>query len=176
PLVNNHGLMKLAKAMLLLAIVVFMVNWIATSDRVTLLGYRFTLLSAAAFYLAVGSIVATILAVVLTAERKRLAYGLLIPVAIAVLLRFVLTANFGLPDVQTSLWGGLLVTLVVAVVGIVASLPIGILLALGRQSQMPAVRLLSVIFIEFWRGVPLIPVLFMANFMLPLFLPRSEEH
>jgi len=79
----------------------------------------------------------------------------------------------GLPKVDTSQWGGLLITLVVAAVGIVASLPLGILLALGRRSSMPAVRILSVIFIEFVRGVPLITVLFMASVMLPLFVPES---
>ena len=77
------------------------------------------------------------------------------------------------PKVDTTLWGGVLVTIVVAAVGIVASLPIGILLALGRRSHMPAVRLLSVIFIEFVRGVPLITVLFMASVMLPLFVPEA---
>jgi general L-amino acid transport system permease protein len=77
----------------------------------------------------------------------------------------------GLPDVPTSLWGGILVTIVVATVGIVASLPLGILLALGRRSHMPAVRLASITFIEFVRGVPLITVLFMASVMLPLFVP-----
>ena len=64
-------------------------------------------------------------------------------------------------------------TIVVASVGIVVSLPLGILLALGRRSRMPAVRLLSVIFIEFVRGVPLITVLFMAGVMLPLFVPEQ---
>ncbi len=78
---------------------------------------------------------------------------------------------FGLPYVETPLWGGLLVTLVISYVGIVTSLPIGILLALGRRSKMPAVKLLSVIFIETVRGVPLVVVLFMASFMLPLFVP-----
>lgn len=77
----------------------------------------------------------------------------------------------GLSDVPTSLWGGILVTIVVSAVGMVASLPLGVLLALGRRSKLPIVRLLSVIFIEFVRGVPLITVLFMANTMLPLFLP-----
>jgi general L-amino acid transport system permease protein len=77
----------------------------------------------------------------------------------------------GLPYVETRLWGGLLVTLVIAVTGIVASLPLGILLALGRRSTLPIVRILSVVFIEFWRGVPLITVLFFATYMLPLFLP-----
>ncbi|HBA41691.1 MAG TPA: amino acid ABC transporter permease [Alphaproteobacteria bacterium] len=81
--------------------------------------------------------------------------------------------SFGLPHVETALWGGLLVTLVVAVVGIVASLPLGILLALGRRSDMPVVRMFCIGFIELWRGVPLITVLFMASVMLPLFLPEG---
>jgi general L-amino acid transport system permease protein len=79
----------------------------------------------------------------------------------------------GLSTVDTSLWGGALVTIVVATVGIVAALPIGICLALGRRSNMPMVRTLSIIFIEFVRGVPLITVLFMASVMLPLFVPDA---
>ncbi|MGB3810779.1 MAG: amino acid ABC transporter permease [Parvibaculum sp.] len=79
----------------------------------------------------------------------------------------------GLPRVDTDRWGGLLVTLVVAVTGIVASFPIGILLALGRRSEMPVIRVFSVAFIEFWRAVPLVTVLFMASVMLPLFLPEG---
>jgi general L-amino acid transport system permease protein len=79
----------------------------------------------------------------------------------------------GLAPVDTTLWGGMLVTIVVASVGIVVSLPLGILLALGRRSHMPAVRLFSVIFIEFVRGVPLVTVLFMASVMLPLFVPEE---
>jgi general L-amino acid transport system permease protein len=78
---------------------------------------------------------------------------------------------FGLPEVETSSWGGLTVTLVVAVTGIVFSLPLGILLALGRRSELPIVRSASIAFIELWRGVPLVTVLFMASVMLPLFLP-----
>ena len=87
----------------------------------------------------------------------------------------VLAIPVGLEHVETNIWGGLLVTLVIAIVGIVASLPIGILLALGRRSDMPAVKLLCVIFIEFWRGVPLVTVLFMSSVMLPLFLPSGVE-
>ena len=71
------------------------------------------------------------------------------------------------------LWGGIFVSLLVALVGIVFSLPLGVLLALGRRSRLPVVRLASVVFIEFVRGVPFITVLFMANFMLPLFLPDN---
>ena len=79
----------------------------------------------------------------------------------------------GLPIVDSGLWGGLLVTLVVSVTGIVTSMPIGIALALGRRSTIPLIRFFSVGFIEFWRGVPLITVLFFATYMLPLFLPGN---
>jgi general L-amino acid transport system permease protein len=79
----------------------------------------------------------------------------------------------GLPVVDTRLWGGLLVTLVVSVTGIVTSMPVGIALALGRRSTIPLIRVFSVAFIEFWRGVPLITVLFFATYMLPLFLPGN---
>jgi general L-amino acid transport system permease protein len=79
----------------------------------------------------------------------------------------------GLPLVDTRLWGGLLITLVVAVTGIVGSMPIGIALALGRRATIPLIRVFSVAFIEFWRGVPLITVLFFATYMLPLFLPGN---
>lgn len=79
----------------------------------------------------------------------------------------------GLPIVDTRSWGGLLVTLVVSVTGIVASMPVGMILALGRRSTIPLIRLFSIAFIEFWRGVPLITVLFFATYMLPLFLPGN---
>ncbi len=91
------------------------------------------------------------------------------------IVSFILLSGWpaiGLRTVDTTLWGGVLVTIVVSAVGIVFSLPIGILLALGRQSNMPAVKLFSVIFIEFVRGVPLVTVLFMASVMLPLFVPE----
>ena len=80
---------------------------------------------------------------------------------------------FGLPVVETALWGGLFLTLVIAGVGIVASLPLGILFALGRRSDMPIVRAVCITFIEVMRGVPLITILFMASVMLPLFLPQG---
>ncbi|KAG1700467.1 General L-amino acid transport system permease protein AapM [Nymphon striatum] len=75
------------------------------------------------------------------------------------------------PRQATSLWGGFVMTLVIAVTGIVAALPLGILLALGVVRKCRLVSLFSVIFIEFWRGIPLITVLFMSSVMLPLFLP-----
>ena len=72
---------------------------------------------------------------------------------------------------SSRVWGGFLVTLVISFTGIVGSLPLGILLALGRRSDLPIVRTLCIVFIEFLRGVPLITVLFFATYMLPLFLP-----
>jgi len=80
---------------------------------------------------------------------------------------------FGLPLVETAVWGGLFLTLVVSYVGMALSLPFGIILALGRRSTMPAVRVVCVFFIELCRGVPLITVLFMAGILLPLFFPTG---
>ncbi len=89
---------------------------------------------------------------------------------------FILVSGIGdgdspLPPVPTNLWGGLLLTLLLTVVGIVFSFPIGVLLALGRQSKLPVISWLCVGYIELIRGVPFISVLFMAQLMLPLFLP-----
>jgi len=106
----------------------------------------------------------------------KIANALLFFVAFPVVAYFLLIGgSFGLHYVETRSWGGLLVTLVVAVTGIVTSLPLGILLALARRSELPLLRTGAVIFIEFWRGVPLVAVLFFATFMLPLFLPPGWE-
>lgn len=86
---------------------------------------------------------------------------------------YLLYGGFGLQIVETERWGGLMVTLILSFFGIVVSLPIGILLALGRRSDMPVIRTVCIIFIEFIRGIPLITVLFMASVMLPLFLPTG---
>ncbi|MDX2257430.1 MAG: amino acid ABC transporter permease [Hyphomicrobiaceae bacterium] len=93
---------------------------------------------------------------------------LVFPVAAFVLLTGGL---FGLEPVATELWGGLLVTLVVACVGIAASFPLAILLALARRSGLPIIAWTATIFIELVRGIPLITVLFFSSVMLPLFLP-----
>src|SRR3954454_13551128 len=80
---------------------------------------------------------------------------------------------FGLPYVETLLWSGLPLTLILAVIGMAAGFPLGVALALGRRSQLPAVRAICVAYIELVRGVPLITVLFMASVMLSLFLPTG---
>ncbi len=104
---------------------------------------------------------------------RSLATTLGVFVAIGVVIAIMGLDRGGFPVVGTRLWGGLLVTLVVAVTGIVASMPVGIALALGRQSTIPLIRIFSIAFIEFWRGVPLITVLFFATYMLPLFVPTG---
>jgi len=82
---------------------------------------------------------------------------------------------FGLEVIETSKWGGLMLTLVIASVGIIVSFPIGIILAFGRQSSLPIIRNLSVGYIEFIRGVPLITLLFMGSVVLPLFFPEGVD-
>ncbi|WP_414705041.1 amino acid ABC transporter permease [Pseudolabrys sp.] len=112
----------------------------------------------------------------LRAPRRDL--GILYFFIVLPIVSFILLHGFAaidLPVVDTVLWGGVLVTIVLATVGIVVSLPIGVVLALGRRSRMPMVRLFSTVFIEFVRGVPLITVLFMASVMLPLFVPQQYE-
>ncbi len=100
--------------------------------------------------------------------------ALLLLGALPVLAAILLPGGwFGLTYVETPLWGGLMVTLVLSFVGIAVSLPLGILLALGRRSNMPVIKMLCTVFIEVIRGVPLITVLFMASVMLPLFLPQG---
>ncbi|BAU72816.1 amino acid ABC transporter permease [Metapseudomonas furukawaii] len=101
-------------------------------------------------------------------------YGLAFLVIYPLVAYWLLHGGFlGLETVSTSRWGGLMLTLVIAAVGIVGALPLGIMLALGRRSNMPAIKVICVTFIEFWRGVPLITVLFMSSVMLPLFLPEG---
>ncbi len=80
---------------------------------------------------------------------------------------------FGLKDIETTKWGGLMLTILVAGVGIIASFPIGIVLAFGRQSRLPIIKSVSVTYIEFIRGVPLITILFMSSVILPLFFPEG---
>ncbi|MEX1180567.1 MAG: amino acid ABC transporter permease [Cucumibacter sp.] len=80
---------------------------------------------------------------------------------------------FGLSFIPTEMWGGLMVTLIISVVGICGSLPLGVLLALGRRSRLPVIKTLCIMFIELIRAVPLISILFFASIMLPLFMPQG---
>ncbi len=98
--------------------------------------------------------------------------ALLVFIILPVVAFFLLVGgHFGLSHVETPLWGGLMVTLILSFCGITVSLPFGILLALGRRSNMPVIKMLCTTFIEVIRGIPLITILFFASIMLPLFLP-----
>ena len=92
-------------------------------------------------------------------------------------LLFVLMRGgwFGLTPVETAQWGGLPLTLLLSTVSLVVAFPLAVLVALGRQSHLPAIRSLSVLYVELIRGVPLISVLFMASFILPLFMPQGSS-
>ncbi|MFB2892862.1 amino acid ABC transporter permease [Aerosakkonemataceae cyanobacterium BLCC-F50] len=89
------------------------------------------------------------------------------------LVMWLIGGGFGLKPVGSDLWTGLLLTLILAIISIVLSFPLGIVLALGRQSDLPVVRIFSIIYIELIRGLPLIGILFIAQVMLPLFLPSD---
>jgi general L-amino acid transport system permease protein len=80
---------------------------------------------------------------------------------------------FGLAAVESTRWGGLPLTLLLSVFGLTAAYPLGVLLALGRQSKMPAIRAVCIVYIELIRGVPLISLLFMSSVVFPLFLPEG---
>ncbi len=88
---------------------------------------------------------------------------------------WLLVGGFGLEPVDTRLFGGVLLSIIIGVTGIIFSLPLGILLALGRYSNLPAIRVVCVMFIEFIRGVPLITLLFVASTMLNYFLPPGTS-
>ncbi|MBN3064031.1 amino acid ABC transporter permease [Pectobacterium aquaticum] len=124
------------------------------------------------FALAIGLL--SILPMFLKSIPYRGRYLAVWAVAYPLIAWWLLYGGFGgLSRVETYQWGGLTLTLIIAAVGIAGALPLGILLALGRRSTLPIVRMLSVVFIEFWRGVPLITVLFMSSVMLPLFLTEG---
>jgi general L-amino acid transport system permease protein len=106
--------------------------------------------------------------------KKYLFLFLVIPFPILSLMLF--SGGFlGLMPVDTREWGGLFLTLVISIFAIIFCFPLGVLLAMGRRSNLPVVRYFSIGFIEFWRGVPLITVLFMAGVMFPLLLPAGTN-
>jgi general L-amino acid transport system permease protein len=148
-------------------------NWQAVAGVGTSAGMRWMFWSDFILSGVAIAAIAVAAAAIMGASSRRALIAVLVIFAVLGIVLLTIDLDFGLQPVETRLWGGFLVTLVVAFTGIVASLPLGVLLALGRRSQQPIVRFLSVVFIEFWRGVPLITVLFFATYMLPLFLPRG---
>ena len=103
--------------------------------------------------------------------KKPLAYAWIIGLFVMGLM--MKGGIFGLTSVESTQWGGLPLTLLLSVFGLTAAYPLGVLLALGRQSKMPGIRTLCVLYIELIRGVPLISLLFMSSVVFPLFLPEG---
>jgi len=99
-------------------------------------------------------------------------YTLLLPIISFALIYYIISGgSFGLLWVETGAWGGLSLTFMVSFFSLIFCFPIGMMLALGRRSNLPIIKYSSLSFIEFWRGVPLITVLFMSAVMFPMFLP-----
>ena len=106
--------------------------------------------------------------------RHRGLFLLLLLTVFPFLAGFLLVGGVpGLPEVDTSEWGGLMLDVIISFVTVAGALPLGVLLALGRRSELGVLRYLSIAFIELWRGVPLLTVLFMSAVMVPLFLPHG---
>jgi len=116
-----------------------------------------------------------ILYIILFKKIKNIKIRTFLIVSFPIIAYILISGGFGLEHVETTKWGGLLLTVVVAFVGIVASFPLGILFALGRQSSMPIIKSISVLYIEFIRGVPLITLLFMSSVILPLFFAEGMD-
>ena len=117
--------------------------------------------------------VMAVAAVFLTRGMLRRLVLLLALLVLPVVGVWLLAGGYGLAPVETRDWGGLMLTLFISVYSGLIALPLGILLALGRQSNLPLIRILSVVFIEFWRGVPIIAVIFLASLLLPLIMPAG---
>ena len=126
--------------------------WLLSNPLLVLVGYQLGRLHIPSRLVAVGWLLSFVISIILLTGFENVSW---------------------LPYVGTGLWGGLLLTFLLAIVGVVASFPIGVLLALGRQSSLPVLKGFCILFIEIVRGVPLVTILFMASIILPLFLPEG---
>jgi general L-amino acid transport system permease protein len=101
-------------------------------------------------------------------------YAIIYPIIAFIIINFLISGgSFGLEWVETNAWGGLSLTFIVSFFGLIFCFPLGMILALGRRSELPVIKYISIGYIEFWRGVPLITVLFMSSVMFPMFLPSD---
>lgn len=116
---------------------------------------------------------ASVAAVLLARPEWKLRAIFAVLAIVPLLVLWLIAGGFGLKPVETREWGGLMLTIFLAVYSSLIAIPLGILFALGRQSELPLIRTLSVIFIEFWRGVPIIAVIFLASLLLPLIMPAG---
>jgi general L-amino acid transport system permease protein len=112
-------------------------------------------------------------AIVFAPKRLKLRLGLAALAILPPLGVWLLGGGLGLRAIETREWGGLMLTVFISLYASLIAIPLGILLALGRQSELKVVRLIAVLFIEFWRGVPIIAVIFLASLLLPLIMPAG---
>ncbi len=112
-------------------------------------------------------------AIVFAPKRLKLHLGLAALVILPPLGVWLLGGGFCLRAIETREWGGLMLTVFISIYASLIAIPLGILLALGRQSELKVIKLISVLFIEFWRGVPIIAVIFLASLLLPLIMPSG---
>ena len=121
----------------------------------------------------IGLILTVGLAFFVSAKIKKYVLMFLIFVYPFIMISLISGGSFGLEWVETNAWGGLALTFIISIFALTFCFPVGLFLALGRRSSYPVIRYASIGFIEFWRGVPLITVLFMASVMFPMFLPED---
>ena len=121
----------------------------------------------------IGLILTVGLAFFVSQKIKKYVLIFLIFVYPFIMISLISGGSFGLEWVETNAWGGLSLTFIISIFALTFCFPVGLFLALGRRSSYPVIRYASIGFIEFWRGVPLITVLFMASVMFPMFLPED---
>jgi len=121
----------------------------------------------------IGLILTVGLAFFVQPKNKKYVLIFLLFVYPFIMISLISGGNFGLEWVETNAWGGLALTFIISIFALTFCFPVGLFLALGRRSSYPVIRYASIGFIEFWRGVPLITVLFMASVMFPMFLPED---
>jgi len=150
-------------------------NWIFVKDKISMFMYGFypqDQLFRLQILVGVTLVEIVLFKYIAKTIKQKIFVFVLYPIVAFILIK---GGMFGLVEVPTNKWGGLLLTLVISFVGIVLSIPIGIILAFGRQSNLPVIKNLSVVYIEFIRGVPLITMLFMGSVLLPLFFQEGVE-
>ena len=128
----------------------------------------------AAFILVIVLGMAGLLATEKLKKYLALYYVIIYPIIAFLIIYYLISGGaFGLEWVETGAWGGLSLTFIVSFFCLIFCFPLGMIFALGRRSSLPTVRYISIGYIEFWRGVPLITVLFMSSVMFPMFLPED---
>lgn len=178
-----NSLLTVVCIWLLISVITNIINWIFNQAQWSVIQANLSLFLVgrypAELYWRLWLVLAIILSLSLVSwaiftQRLSSRFNTFLPIAWALsfpVVLWLIGGGVGLQPVDTNLWNGLLLTLVTAVISIVLSFPLGVLLALGRQSKLFVIKNFSILYIEIVRGLPLIGILFLAQVMLPLFLP-----